>query len=61
MLYYERKTIFDDYYMKFKYTFTHIQSELSNLSDNSNQLDMLKKETNKFEEDPNMGADFKKP
>jgi hypothetical protein len=39
MLYYERKTIFDDYYMKFKYTLTNLQSELSNLSDNSNQID----------------------
>jgi hypothetical protein len=39
MLYYERKIIFDDYYMKFKYTMTHLQSELSNLSEHSKELE----------------------
>lgn len=39
MLYYERKTIFDDYYMKFKYTLTHLQTELSNLSEHSKELE----------------------
>jgi hypothetical protein len=50
--------------MKFKYTLTHLQSELSNLSEHSNQLDkdVFKKEAsprnNKLEEDPNLRDDF---
>jgi hypothetical protein len=39
MLYYERKAIFDDYYMKFKYTLTHLQTKISNLSEHSREFE----------------------